>query len=50
MKKQMNQTADDLRAPSRHADDSIAAQLNAIRRHARQRGLKIVKMATDGES
>jgi len=50
MKKRMNQTADYLRAPSRHADDSVAAQLKTIRGYARQRGLKIVRVATDGES
>jgi DNA invertase Pin-like site-specific DNA recombinase len=31
-------------------DDSIAAQLKVIRRYARQRGLKIVRVATDGEA
>ena len=50
MKKRMNQTAEYLRAPSWHADDSVAAQLKTIRRYAGQRGLKIVQVATDGES
>ena len=31
-------------------DDSIDAQLKVIRRYARQRGLKIVRVATDGEA
>ncbi|MGB7769894.1 MAG: recombinase family protein [Verrucomicrobiia bacterium] len=39
-----------VRKSRQRRDDSIAAQLKVIRRYARQRGLKIVRVATDGES
>jgi DNA invertase Pin-like site-specific DNA recombinase len=39
-----------VRKSRQRRDDSIAAQLKMIRRYARQRGLKIVRVATDGEA
>jgi DNA invertase Pin-like site-specific DNA recombinase len=50
MKRKRNRAAVYARKSGERPDDSIAAQLKAIRRYARQRGLKIVNMATDGES
>jgi hypothetical protein len=38
------------RKSGQRRDDSIAAQLKVIRRYARQRGLKIVGVATNGEA
>jgi hypothetical protein len=35
-----------VRKSRQRRDDSIAAQLKVIRRYARQRGLKIVRVAT----
>lgn len=43
-------TASHARKSGQRQDDSPAAQMKAIGRHAHQHGLKIVKMATDGES
>ena len=50
MKKRTKRAVVYMRESGRHAGDSVAAQLKAIRRYARQHGLKIVKEATDGES
>jgi len=50
MKPKRNRAAAYARRSGRHPDDSIAAQLKAIRKYARRRGLKIVKVATDRES
>ena len=50
MKKRTNRAAVYLRKYGRHPDDSVAAQVQVIRRHARQHGLKIVRVATDGNS
>ena len=46
----LNRAAVYARKSGQRPDDSIASQLKVIRRYARQRGLKIVRMATDGES
>ena len=46
----LNRAAVYVRKSRQRRDDSIAAQLKVIRRYARQRGLKIVRVATDGES
>ena len=46
----LNRAAVYVRKSRQRRDDSIAAQLKVIRRYARQRGLKIVSVATDGES
>jgi hypothetical protein len=50
MKKRTHRTAAYGRKSGRQLDHSVAAQLKVIRRYARQRGLKIVSVATDGES
>ena len=39
-----------VRKSRRQRDHSVAAQLKVIRRYARKHGLKIMKVATDGES
>jgi hypothetical protein len=49
MKRRRNRAAAYVRKSGQHPDDSIAAQLRVIREYARRRGLKIVKVATDGE-
>lgn len=49
-RKRTLQTAAYGRKSGRHQNHSVAAQLKVIRRYARQRGLKIVRVATDGES
>jgi DNA invertase Pin-like site-specific DNA recombinase len=46
----LNRAAGYVSKSRQRRDDSIAAQLKVIRRYARQRGLKIVSVATDGES
>ena len=50
MKKRTHRTAAYGRKSGRHPNHSVAAQLKVIRRYARRRGLKIVRVATDGES
>ena len=50
MKRKRNEAASHARKSGQRQDDSTAAQMKAIRRHAHQHGFKIVKMATDGES
>jgi hypothetical protein len=50
MKKRTHRTAIYRRESERHPDDSVAAQLKVIRKYARQRGLKIVRVSTDSES
>jgi hypothetical protein len=48
MKKRTHRAAVYRRKSGGQPDDSIRAQLKVIRRYARQRGMKIVKVATDG--
>jgi hypothetical protein len=50
MKKLTHRTTIYSRKFGRHPDNPVAAQLKVIRRYARKHGLKIMKVATDGES
>ncbi len=45
----LNQISAYARKSRQRRSDSMAVQLKVLRRYGRQRGIKIVRLATDGE-